>query len=78
MCKPVLWIVLPDEFAGLRLIDTYEEGESSTVQQLSAMARAAGIFLISAEKRLEDHRIPLQLRGNLENHLIARVESLGI
>lgn len=39
------------------------------------MARAAGIFLIFAAQRPEDRVMPLQLRDNLGNRLVLRVES---
>jgi S-DNA-T family DNA segregation ATPase FtsK/SpoIIIE len=73
---PVLWIV-HDEFAVWMLTDEYKETVSSTVQQLGVMARAAGIFLIFAAQRPEDRVMPLQLRDNLGNRLVLRVESPG-
>lgn len=75
-CEPVLWII-HDEFAGWMLMDDYKEMVSSTVQRLGVMARAAGIFLIFAAQRPEDRVMPLQLRDNLGNRLILRVESPG-
>jgi S-DNA-T family DNA segregation ATPase FtsK/SpoIIIE len=75
-CEPVLWII-HDEFAGWMLMDDYKETVSSTVQRLGVMARAAGIFLIFAAQRPEDRVMPLQLRDNLGNRLILRVESPG-
>ncbi|MGO8751833.1 MAG: hypothetical protein ACLQNE_38310 [Thermoguttaceae bacterium] len=50
---------------------------SNTVQRLGVMARAAGIFLIFAAQHPEDRVMPLQLRDNLGNRLVLRVESPG-
>lgn len=73
---PVKWLV-HDEFAVWMLTDTYKEMVSNTVQRLGVMARAAGIFLIFAAQRPEDRVMPLQLRDNLGNRLVLRVESTG-
>jgi S-DNA-T family DNA segregation ATPase FtsK/SpoIIIE len=59
------------------LVEDYKETVSSTVQRLGVMARAAGIFLIFAAQRPEDRVMPLQLRDNLGNRLVLRVESPG-
>ena len=74
--EPVLWIV-HDEFAVWMLIDEYKEMVSQTVQRLGVMARAAGIFLVFAAQRPEDRVMPVQLRDNLGNRLVLRVESTG-
>ena len=60
---PALWI--------------YREIVSSTVQRLGVMARAPGIFLVFAAQRPEDRVMPVQLRDNLGNRLVLRVESPG-
>jgi DNA segregation ATPase FtsK/SpoIIIE, S-DNA-T family len=73
---PVKWLV-HDEFAVWMLTDTYKDMVSSTVQRLGVMARAAGVFLIFAAQRPEDRVMPLQLRDNLGNRLVLRVESTG-
>jgi S-DNA-T family DNA segregation ATPase FtsK/SpoIIIE len=73
---PVLWLV-HDEFAEWMLIDTYKDLVSATVQRLGIKARAAGIFLIFAAQRPEDKVMPVQLRDNLGNRLVLRVESEG-
>jgi S-DNA-T family DNA segregation ATPase FtsK/SpoIIIE len=72
----VLWLV-HDEFAEWMLIDTYKDLVSATVQRLGIKARAAGIFLIFAAQRPEDKVMPVQLRDNLGNRLVLRVESEG-
>ncbi|MGE3538653.1 MAG: FtsK/SpoIIIE domain-containing protein [Candidatus Tectimicrobiota bacterium] len=74
--EPVQWLI-HDEFAVWMLIEDYKETVSSTVQRLGVMARAAGIFLIFAAQRPEDRVMPLQLRDNLGNRLVLRVESPG-
>jgi S-DNA-T family DNA segregation ATPase FtsK/SpoIIIE len=73
---PVLWLV-HDEFAEWMLIETYKDLVSATVQRLGIKARAAGIFLIFAAQRPEDKVMPVQLRDNLGNRLVLRVESEG-
>lgn len=73
---PVLWI-FHDEFAVWMLVEDYREIVSSTVQRLGVMARAAGIFLVFAAQRPEDRVMPVQLRDNLGNRLVLRVESPG-
>jgi S-DNA-T family DNA segregation ATPase FtsK/SpoIIIE len=73
---PVLWLV-HDEFAVWMLVDHYRDTVANTVQRLGVMARAAGIFLIFAAQRPEDRVMPVQLRDNLGNRLVLRVESPG-
>ena len=73
---PRIWL-FHDEFAVWMLTDDYKEMVSNTVQRLGVMARAAGIFLIFAAQRPEDRVMPLQLRDNLGNRLVLRVESPG-
>jgi S-DNA-T family DNA segregation ATPase FtsK/SpoIIIE len=73
---PVRWII-HDEFAEWMLVEKYKEVVSNVVQRLGVKARAAGIFLIFAAQRPEDRVMPVQLRDNLGNRLILRVESEG-
>jgi len=73
---PRIWL-FHDEFAVWMLTDDYKAMVSNTVQRLGVMARAAGIFLIFAAQRPEDRVMPLQLRDNLGNRLVLRVESPG-
>ncbi len=73
---PVLWLV-HDEFAEWMLIDEYKEEVSAAVQRLGVKARAAGIHLIFAAQRPDANVLPVQLRDNLGNRLILRVESIG-
>lgn len=73
---PVLWLV-HDEFADWMLVNEYKEAVSASVQRLGTKARAAGIHLIFAAQRPDANVLPPQLRDNLGNRLILRVESQG-
>lgn len=73
---PVIWLV-HDEFAEWMLIDEYKEAVSTVVQRLGIKARAAGIYLIFAAQRPDANVMPMQLRANLGNRLILRVDSEG-
>jgi DNA segregation ATPase FtsK/SpoIIIE, S-DNA-T family len=73
---PVLWLV-HDEFAEWMLQENYRETVSAMVQRLGIKARAAGIYLIFAAQRPDATVLPVQLRDNLGNRLILRVESVG-
>ncbi len=73
---PVL-LVVHDEFADWMLIDEYKDAVSSAVQRLGVKARAAGIHLIFAAQRPDNQVFPMQLRDNLGNRLILKVESVG-
>ncbi|AKF92993.1 FtsK/SpoIIIE domain-containing protein [Brevibacillus laterosporus] len=72
-----LFFLVHDEFAEWMLIDTYKQAISSLVQRLGVKARAAGIHLIFAAQRPDTNVLPVQLRDNLGNRLILRVESEG-
>jgi S-DNA-T family DNA segregation ATPase FtsK/SpoIIIE len=72
----VLWLV-HDEFAEWMLVDEYKAAVSAAVQRLGVKARAAGIYLIFAAQRPDANVLPVQLRDNLGNRLILRVESVG-
>lgn len=73
---PALFLV-HDEFAEWMLIDEYKAAVSTAVQRLGVKARAAGIYLIFAAQRPDANVLPIQLRDNLGNRLILRVESVG-
>ena len=73
---PLLFLI-HDEFAEWMLVDTYKNSVSSIVQRLGVKARAAGIHLIFAAQRPDANVLPVQLRDNLGNRLILRVESVG-
>ncbi|MDB5047257.1 MAG: hypothetical protein JWO30_328 [Fibrobacteres bacterium] len=73
---PAIWLV-HDEFAEWMMIDTYKDAVSVSVQRLGVKARAAGIHLIFAAQRPDANVMPVQLRDNLGNRLVLRVESIG-
>jgi len=72
------WIVLVhDEFADWMQTEDYRDHVTSIVNRLSVKARAAGIHLIFAAQRPDVTVMPMQLRDNLGNRLILRVEGEG-
>lgn len=73
---PCLWII-HDEFAEWMMTDQYRDAVSNVVSRLGTKARAAGIFLVFAAQRPDSNVMPLQLRSNLNNRLILRVDSEG-
>ncbi|MBK8223039.1 MAG: DNA translocase FtsK [Candidatus Obscuribacter sp.] len=73
---PALFLV-HDEFAEWMLVDDYKTAVSAAVQRLGVKARAAGIYLIFAAQRPDANVLPVQLRDNLGNRLVLRVESVG-
>ncbi len=73
---PVLWI-FHDEFAEWMLVEDYKEHVTALVSRLGVKARAAGIHLVFAAQRPDANVMPMQLRANLGNRLILRVDSEG-
>jgi S-DNA-T family DNA segregation ATPase FtsK/SpoIIIE len=73
---PVLWVI-HDEFAEWMMTDEYKEAVGKVVSRLGVKARAAGIFLIFAAQRPDSSVMPMQLRSNLGNRLILKVDSEG-
>lgn len=73
---PTLWLI-HDEFAEWMLTEEYKKEVASAVQRLGVKARAAGIYLVFAAQRPEANVMPMQLRANLGNRLILRVDSEG-
>lgn len=73
---PTIWLI-HDEFAEWMMVDEYKEAVSTTVQRLGVKARAAGIHLIFAAQRPDANVMPMQLRSNLGNRLILRVDGEG-
>lgn len=73
---PCLWVI-HDEFAEWMMTDEYNATVSNVVSRLGVKARAAGIFLIFAAQRPDNQVMPMQLRSNLGNRLILRVDSEG-
>jgi S-DNA-T family DNA segregation ATPase FtsK/SpoIIIE len=73
---PMLWLI-HDEFADWMLTEEYKQEVAAAVQRLGIRARAAGIYLVFAAQRPEANVMPMQLRANLGNRLILRVDSEG-
>jgi S-DNA-T family DNA segregation ATPase FtsK/SpoIIIE len=73
---PTLWLI-HDEFAEWMLTDDYKDAVANVVQRLGVKARAAGIHLVFAAQRPDANVMPMQLRANLGNRLILRVDSEG-
>lgn len=73
---PTIWLV-HDEFADWMQIDSYRSGVEAAVSRLGVKARAAGIYLIFAAQRPDASVFPMQLRSNLGNRLVLRVDSAG-
>jgi len=73
---PCLWVI-HDEFAEWMMTDEYNATVANVVSRLGVKARAAGIFLIFAAQRPDNLVMPMQLRANLGNRLILRVDSEG-
>ena len=73
---PTVWVV-HDEFAEWMLVDEYKDEVASIVGRLGVKARAAGIYLIFAAQRPDKNVMPMQLRANLGNRLVLRVDSEG-
>lgn len=73
---PTIWLI-HDEFAEWMLVEEYKSAVSTSVQRLGLKARAAGIHLIFAAQRPDANVMPMQLRANLGNRLILRVDGEG-
>ena len=73
---PFLWVI-HDEFAEWMLTDSYAEAVSDIVSRLGVKARAAGISLVFAAQRPSADVMPMQLRANLGNRLVLRVDGEG-
>lgn len=73
---PTIWLV-HDEFADWMQIDSYRSEVEAAVSRLGVKARAAGIYLIFAAQRPDSTVFPMQLRSNLGNRLVLRVDSAG-
>lgn len=73
---PFLWII-HDEFAEWMMTPDYAEAVSDVVGRLGVKARAAGISLVFAAQRPDANVMPMQLRANLGNRLVLRVDGEG-
>jgi S-DNA-T family DNA segregation ATPase FtsK/SpoIIIE len=73
---PFLWVI-HDEFAEWMMTETYADAVSNIVSRLGVKARAAGISLVFAAQRPDAKVMPMQLRANLGNRLVLRVDGEG-
>jgi S-DNA-T family DNA segregation ATPase FtsK/SpoIIIE len=73
---PFLWII-HDEFAEWMMTEQYADAVSDVVGRLGVKARAAGISLVFAAQRPDANVMPMQLRANLGNRLVLRVDGEG-
>ena len=73
---PFIWVI-HDEFAEWMMVDAYKDAVTQTVSRLGVKARAAGIHLVFAAQRPDANVMPMQLRANLGNRLILKVDSVG-
>ncbi len=73
---PFLWII-HDEFAEWMMTSDYADAVSDIVGRLGVKARAAGISLVFAAQRPDANVMPMQLRANLGNRLVLRVDGEG-
>lgn len=73
---PFLWVI-HDEFAEWMLTPEYADAVSDIVGRLGVKARAAGISLVFAAQRPDANVMPMQLRANLGNRLVLRVDGEG-
>lgn len=58
-------------------MEEYKEAVTNIVARLGVKARAAGIHLVFAAQRPDANVMPMQLRVNLGNRLILKVDSIG-
>jgi len=72
----ILWVI-HDEFAEWMMTEEYKDGVSNVVSRLGVKARAAGIFLVFGAQRPDANVMPMQLRANLGNRLVLRVDGEG-
>lgn len=73
---PFLWVI-HDEFAEWMMTPEYADAVSDIVGRLGVKARAAGISLVFAAQRPDASVMPMQLRANLGNRLVLRVDGEG-
>lgn len=73
---PFVWVI-HDEFAEWMMTPDYATAVSDIVGRLGVKARAAGISLVFAAQRPDANVMPMQLRANLGNRLVLRVDGEG-
>src|SRR5437762_12479932 len=59
------------------MTEQYADAVSDVVGRLGVKARAAGLYLVFAAQRPDANVMPMQLRANLGNRLVLRVDSEG-
>src|SRR5437762_14242190 len=59
------------------MTEQYADAVSDVVGRLGVKSRAAGIHLVFAAQRPDANVMPMQLRANLGNRLILKVDSEG-
>ena len=72
----IIWVI-HDEFSEWMMTDEYKDGVSNIVSRLGVKARAAGIFLVFGAQRPDANVMPMQLRANLGNRLVLKVDGEG-
>jgi DNA segregation ATPase FtsK/SpoIIIE-like protein len=75
--KSVLMQNIHDEFAEWMMTEDYADAVAKIVGRLGVKARAAGISLLFAAQRPDANVMPMQLRANLGNRLVLRVDGEG-
>jgi hypothetical protein len=73
---PFLWVI-HDEFAEWMMTPEYADAVADVVGGLGVKARAAGISLVFAAQRPDANVMPMQLRANLGNRLVLRMDGEG-
>jgi S-DNA-T family DNA segregation ATPase FtsK/SpoIIIE len=73
---PLIWVI-HDELALWMMDSEYSSQITTAVNQLAVAARAAGIFLIFGAQRPDNTVLPMQLRSNLGNRLVLKVDGEG-
>ncbi len=71
------WWLIHDEFADWMQTDEYKKAIPHVVNRLGIKARAAGIFLIFGAQRPDKDVFPMQLRAQLMNRLVLKVDGTG-
>jgi S-DNA-T family DNA segregation ATPase FtsK/SpoIIIE len=71
------WWMIHDEFADWMQTEPYNKEIPELVNRLGVKARAAGIFLVFAAQRPDKDVFPMQLRAQLLNRLVLKVDGSG-
>jgi hypothetical protein len=69
--------LIHDEFAEWMMTPQHADAVSDVVGRLGVKARAAGISLVFAAQRPDANVMPMQLRANLGNRLVLRMDGEG-